>query len=80
MQGWDRDAPKKSANLSINADLLRKAKELDINISAVAEQRLGELVEDRLREQWLRENAAAFESYNEFVETHGIFGEEWRAF
>lgn len=39
---YDRNAPKKPTNLSINSDLLKKAKELDINLSAALEQILTE--------------------------------------
>ena len=37
-------APKKSANLSINADLLQQAKQLNINLSQTLAQHLAEIV------------------------------------
>ena len=36
-------APKKSANLSINSDLLQQAKQLNINLSKTLEQHLAEI-------------------------------------
>ena len=39
---FDQMAPKKSANLSINADLLQQAKQLNINLSQTLEQRLAD--------------------------------------
>ena len=37
---YDQEAPKRATNLSINSDLLKKAKEMDINLSAALEQTL----------------------------------------
>ncbi|WP_167374184.1 type II toxin-antitoxin system CcdA family antitoxin, partial [Bathymodiolus platifrons methanotrophic gill symbiont] len=34
---YDYTAPKKAANLSLNSDLLKKSKELNINLSATLE-------------------------------------------
>ncbi|MHB8767033.1 MAG: type II toxin-antitoxin system CcdA family antitoxin, partial [Deferrisomatales bacterium] len=35
---FDRTAPKKAANLTVNRDLLRQAKELGINLSQALEE------------------------------------------
>ena len=43
---FDPAAPKKSANLSINSDLLRLAKENHINLSQALEQRLDEVLRE----------------------------------
>ena len=45
-------AAKKPANVSINSDLLRKAKELKINLSATLESALMDIVKARQRELW----------------------------
>ena len=73
-------APKKAANLSINSDLLRKARELNINLSATLERALKEELSKREAAQWVEENRAAIKSYNDFVEQHGCFGDEFREF
>lgn len=44
---YDPQAPKKAANLSINADLLGKAKALDINLSATLELALVAVLKQR---------------------------------
>ena len=44
LASYDHNAPKKPTNLSINSDLLRKAKELDINLSAALEQALKDII------------------------------------
>ena len=77
---YDLQAPKRPANLSINADLLAKARALDINLSATLEQALAEALRQHQREQWLAENQAAIEAYNQQVEAHGTFSDGLRSF
>jgi antitoxin CcdA len=71
---------KKAANLSIDAELLKEAKTLGINISQFAEEKLAEEVRRRRWEAWRNENRAAIEAYNRHIERDGIFGEEYRRF
>tara|TARA_R110002124_G_scaffold237792_1_gene403064 strand:+ start:1516 stop:1821 length:306 start_codon:yes stop_codon:yes gene_type:complete len=73
-------APKKAANLSVNSDLLRKARELNINLSATLERALKEELSKLETEQWVEKNRAAIKSYNDFVEQHGCLGDEFREF
>lgn len=80
LASYDHNAPKKPTNLSFNSDLLRKAKELDINLSAVLEQALAEVVRKRQREQWLAANQEAIDAYNRQVQDHGTFGDGLRSF
>ena len=77
---YNAAAPKKAANLSINSNLLRKARELNINLSATLERALKEELSKREAAQWVEENRAAIKSYNNFVEQHGCFGDEFRDF
>ncbi len=72
--------PKKSANLSINAELLQQAKELNINLSQTLEQHLAEIVRQARREQWLAENKEALDEYNRRIEAHGAFSDGLRRF
>lgn len=76
----DTLAPKKPTNVSINSDLLAKAKELKINLSATLETALTELVNARQRELWKQENRQAIEAYNQMVEEHGTFSDDLRSF
>ena len=71
---------KKAANLSIDAELLKEAKILGINISQFAEEKLAEELRRRRWEAWRNENRAAIEAYNRHIERDGIFGEEYRRF
>ena len=77
---YDLQAGKKPANLSINADLLTKAKALKINLSAALETALAERISASQREQWLEENRSAIDAYNKMVEEHGVFSDELRSF
>jgi antitoxin CcdA len=77
---FDTLAPKKATNLSINADLLRQAKELNINLSQTLEQRLAEIVREARRKQWLVENQDAIDAYNQRIEANGVFSDGLRQF
>jgi antitoxin CcdA len=77
---FDPDAPKKSANLSVNSDLLRRAKEERINLSQTLENGLAETLRTRKRQEWLASNREAIEEYIRFVEKHGVFSDTLRSF
>ena len=78
--GYNTQAPKKPTNVSINSDLLEKARGLNINLSATLEHALAEQLRAEQRAQWLRENADAIQAYNQFVETNGTFSDSVRKF
>jgi len=71
---------KKPTNVSINAELLAKAKSLDINLSATLESALKEKIRLKEQAQWLKENSDAMEAYNQFVERNGTFSDNVRKF
>ncbi|MDP2430486.1 MAG: type II toxin-antitoxin system CcdA family antitoxin [Pseudomonadota bacterium] len=77
---YDLNAPKKAANLSINSDLLSKAREMDINLSSTLEQALAETLKQRQRALWLAENREAIQAYNAQVEENGVFSDGLRSF
>ena len=77
---YNSEAPKKPTNVSINSDLLEKAKGLNINLSATLERALAEQLRTEQRTQWLRENSKAIQAYNQFVETNGTFSDSVRKF
>ncbi len=56
---YDAAAPKKAANLSINSDLLRRTRELNINLSATLERALKEELSQCETQRWVEENRAA---------------------
>jgi antitoxin CcdA len=77
---YDRHAEKKPAQVRVNSDLLKKAKELGINPSATLEEALAEEVRRKQREIWLEENREAIETYNELVAKQGVFSDGVRGF
>ena len=76
----DTKAGKKATNLSLEKSLLAEAKELDINLSNAAEAGIRSAVAETKSERWKRENAAAIEDWNRWVEEHGLPLERYRMF
>jgi antitoxin CcdA len=84
------DAPPKRAsarrprktptNLSLRGDLVQRAKALGLNLSEVVEGALEKAIRAAEQARWLAENEEAIEYYNDFVENHGLFGEDYRQF
>lgn len=77
---YNPNAPKKSANLSINSDLILQAKALKINLSKLLEENLAITIAAQKEQIWLQENKDAIESYNEHVSQKGIFSDRLRRF
>ncbi len=73
-------ASKKPTNVSINSDLLEKARSLNINLSAALEEALTQQVRAEQQAQWKKENSKAIDAYNRFVEESGVFSDELRKF
>ena len=71
---------KKATNLSIDHDLLDRARRLKLNLSQAVEAGLAETIRRHERAQWLEKNHAALEAYNEHVEKHGVFSDGLRSF
>lgn len=72
---YDKAAPKRAVNLSLNSDLAAKAKALGVNLSEALEARLAELVAAAERQQWRTANAEAIDAYNERVENGSILSD-----
>lgn len=79
-QFYDPKAPKKPTNLSINSDLLSKARAKKINLSATLERALVQQLRQSEREKWKSDNKEAIEALNELVEKHGLFSDSFRDF
>jgi antitoxin CcdA len=77
---YDREGPKKATNLSLNSDLLKRSRALNINLSATLEQALQANLAETEAEKWKRKNKNAIQAYNDFVEEHGCFSDEFRDF
>jgi antitoxin CcdA len=73
-------SPKESINLGLNRNLLKKCKDLKTNLSATLEQALSNKLAKLNSEKWADENKSAIQAYNQFVDEHGCFGDEFREF
>jgi len=73
-------ASKKAVNLSVDAALLREAREREINLSATLERALSEALRQQRREHWLAENRPGIAAYNEQVKANGAFADTLRTF
>ena len=77
---YDREATRKPTKLSVNSDLLEKARELGVDLGSTLEEALALEVHKKQRETWLEENREAIEAYNELVARHGVFSTGLRGF
>jgi len=77
---YNENAMKKATNVTINSDLLQKAKAYKINISKNFEAYLAEVVKKREEQLWLEENKAAIDAANERMAKEGLFSDEHRRF
>ncbi len=74
--GYDRSAPKRPTNLSLNADLVRRAREIAPNLSETVERLLAEHIERQDTGKQARIDAAIAD-FSAFVREHGVVGEEF---
>jgi len=70
--------PKRAVNVSIDKEILEMAKEMKINLSQVLEEELRQRVRQARIDKFTRENKAAIEWHNKFIEENGIWSEEYR--
>ncbi|VAX08936.1 hypothetical protein MNBD_GAMMA26-2191 [hydrothermal vent metagenome] len=77
-QLFDEKAPKKAANLSINSDLLSRARNLKINLSATLEHALKSELRKSERDNWLKNNKRAINELNELANNNGLFSDAYR--
>ena len=75
-----RRARKKAANLTVDAELLDRARRSKLNLSKVFEQGLLRALREQERRDWLVNNRAAIDAYNEHIERDGAFSDGLRSF
>ena len=73
-------ARKVPTNLSLRADLVERARALELNVSDVVESALEKVILETEQARWLSENEAAMDYYNSFIEKHGLFSDAYRKF
>ncbi|MGL4490196.1 MAG: type II toxin-antitoxin system CcdA family antitoxin [Rhizobiaceae bacterium] len=63
---------RKPANLSLDAELISDARDLDINVSRAAEHGIRLAVASEKARRWKAENAKAIADANEWVAANGL--------
>ena len=77
---FDEKAPREVTNLSINTDLLEKARQYNINLSKNFESYLASKIREIEAVNWMNENSDAIDEYNDRIDTKGTFSDEFRKF
>ncbi|MBX9910702.1 MAG: type II toxin-antitoxin system CcdA family antitoxin [Beijerinckiaceae bacterium] len=73
-----RVASKRPINLSLDVDLVEKARAYGVNVSAVAEDALRTRVSKEEARLWLDENREAIAAQNAWIAERGLFSDEFR--
>lgn len=71
---------KRAANLTLSADVLDAAKQLNLNISKLCDAYLQTYVKEEQARRWREEHAAFVAVYNETVAAEGLPLDEWKTF
>jgi len=77
---YDKTLRKKATNVSINSELLEKAKQNKINLSSTLEKSLEQILLAKEKENWEANNKVALEEYNQKVVDSGVFSDSLRSF
>lgn len=71
----DAAAPRRTVSVTINSDLMAKAKAAKINVSAVAEAAVAAELAQRSRAALLEELRQEAKDYERFIAEHGSFSD-----
>lgn len=75
-----RSSGKRATNLSLSADVLDAAKELQINLSQVCDSYLREWVQREQERRWRDEHAEFMAAYNATMDAEDLPLDAWRSF
>jgi antitoxin CcdA len=70
--GTESSSIRRATNISLDSELLREAKALEVNISRACERGLAQEVAAAREKRWLEENGAALDAANAFVKARGL--------
>lgn len=73
-------AVRKAVNLTMDQELLAKAKAEGLNLSAELEQRVKATISSIEAERWRRDNAEAIAAWNKELEENGLWSDGLRLF
>ena len=71
---------KKAVNLSVDAELLARARAAHVNLSATFEDALKARMLEAERRRWVEENREAIEAFNRRIERNGVWSDGLRRF
>jgi antitoxin CcdA len=69
---------RRATNLSIDAEVLEKARDLKINVSRAAEDGVRRAILREEAKRWAEENADVIRSTNEYISKHGLPLQKYR--
>lgn len=73
--GYDRRASRRPVNLSLNSDLVARARADGLNLSAIAEAAIGQAVQHRAAERFREEIARSIAQHDAYLAKYGSFAE-----
>jgi antitoxin CcdA len=75
------DVPaRKATNVTLPESLVKEARELGVSLSQACERGVAASVAEARAQRWLRDNRDAIDSWNQYVEQHGLPLAEFRQF
>ena len=74
------ESRKRPTNVSLSETLVKEARELGINVSQACEEGLAAATKAERERRWLEENRDAIESWNRYIEKHGLPLARYRRF
>ncbi len=80
MTRHERIGTRKATNLSLDQRVVAEAKELELNVSRIAEEAISDAVRAERNRRWKEENREALESSNEWVRKNGLPLAKYRPF
>ena len=72
--------PKTRTKVFVRADLLKRAKKLGLNLTALLENAIEDAIRKVEREAWQNENEQAIDEANAWIAKHGLFSDGHRKF
>ena len=75
-----KSSGKRAANLTLSAEVLDAAKQLNLNISKLCDAYLQTYVKEEQARRWREEHAAFVAVYNDTVAAEGLPLDEWKTF
>jgi antitoxin CcdA len=69
--------PKRAVNVSVDAEILKVAKEMNVNLSQALERALDSLTAEERARRFYQENKASMDAHNAHIEKYGTSSEAY---